>query len=135
MEQPFFVSWYLTKRVIYARLHRQLENEEPAQIDQKFCEMLDEGEHVYLIMDLRDIAEMKKPSVTRLDDVKYRHHPHLQWMLILTNNQLMRFLSSTASQVAHKSHHIFSDIEELKMFMKKQFPDTDWRNTLFDSPI
>ncbi len=103
MELSFSVSWYLPKRVLYARIHHQLEQDESAQIDNLLCTLLDEGEDVYLIMDLREIKEMKNPNLARLDHtVSYRRHPHLQWMLILANDRLMRFLSSTVSRCQAK---------------------------------
>lgn len=132
MDLPYFVTWYLPGRVIYARIQRQLEGEEPAQVDQHLCNLLDEGERAYLIMDLRDVAEMKNPSLARLDHVTYRHHPNLQWMLILTTDQVMHFLSTAVSQMAHKSYRVFSDTGELILFLKKNLTDADWNQVQND---
>ncbi|MBZ0277751.1 MAG: hypothetical protein K8I60_16515 [Anaerolineae bacterium] len=133
MERSFSIGWYLTGQVLYARLHHQLEGDEPEQFDKMVCEHLNEGEAIHLIMDLRDIREMKSPSVARLDHaVSYRRHPHLQWIIFLTNDQLMRFLTSTVSQMAHKSYFLFSDVDDLNQFLQRHLPEADWEHTLIE---
>lgn len=132
MNQPYFVTWYLPNQVLYVRVQRQLENAESEQVDKQLCALLDEGQNVYLIMDLRTITNVKNPSLARLDHVAYRHHPNLQWMLILTNNQIMHFLSTAASQMAQKSFRVFAAVDELHLFLKKNLPDAPWEQAKDD---
>lgn len=131
MSEGFHLHWLLPDRVIYACLHHQLDGLEPEAIDRQLVEMIRAGKPpVYLIMDLREITEMRSPSVRRMTEVDYRSEPNLQWMLILTNDKLMKFLAGTASQMSHKSFAIYHDMAELQQFMQRQFPEYDWGSLL-----
>lgn len=127
MSAAFDIRWVLPQRVIYARLHHQLQGEESAEIDRALVQMIRAGEApVYLIMDLREIQMMQQPNVGNLAHVTYRSEANLQWILIVTNDHLMRFLTSTVTQMAGKLFGLYESMDALIVFLSRQFPDTDW---------
>ncbi|MCL4247454.1 MAG: STAS/SEC14 domain-containing protein [Anaerolineae bacterium] len=118
------VTWHLEGQVIYMRLSGMVTVEDIKQASETVTAMAPaESTRVHLIVDLRDLQKFPtqlKELASVIPNIPRRGNG---WLLFVSQNAFVRFLSSTLAQMASRRMKVFDDPQAALDFL--QLMDAD----------
>ena len=121
---PLNISWLHKGRVILAKADQNLEPNDLIIGDKQFIEMIHkkapDASMVHILVDLRGTVT---PALGVQDTTRIFTHlrePDLGWTLLITDNRIVQFETSVATQLAKARFRPFNDFDEAYAFLKQQ---------------
>ncbi|MDX2161852.1 MAG: hypothetical protein SF162_11050 [bacterium] len=116
------VEWLKQDRVIYQRFVGRVTLEGMRQVQPLFAAMLDHGTApVHAVIDLREVTDYPR-NLRRLSEVMMmRNSPHLGFVLVMTSNVLLRFVTTVLTQTFARrmNVHWLDDEDSVIAFLRK----------------
>lgn len=128
-EMGYSVTWYVPQRVYIVHIYGDIGLEEyQAGIDTS-TEFVRAGVRpVHAIIDARQITKFPVQMKAVVQSSGVFREPNLGWVLVLTDNLVVKFLTSVISQLSETRYKIFSHPEEALTFLYSRdvtLPDPD----------
>jgi len=116
---PYRIQWYVEHRVILEEAYGNVMIEELIQFNAEVTDLIvDQGiAPVHVIVDLTKV-EKYPPSLREvLGTMRQKSPEKVGWMLIVTENPIMRFVASTVFQIARLKLRTFATMPQAKGFL------------------
>lgn len=118
---PCEFRWYIPNRVLYQRMYGEITLEELRGFNVESLQYVEQGQApVHTLVDMREVTKypmnLREISSQLLNDPG----PKLGWVMVITNNPVLRFLASVVVQVAKVRTGVFPSIDEALAFVAKR---------------
>lgn len=117
------VSWLVAGRLIFIRMGGHMTLEKVAEITRQVSGMMNEGQAPIHV--LADLCEVQSYPTNLIELSKLADRTQLGlvgWIILVSNNLLIRFSTSMFSQVAGAKTRTFNTYEEAIVFMNEREP-------------
>jgi hypothetical protein len=116
---PYRIQWYIEGRVILEEAFGDVTIEELVRFNAEVTTLIAEKgiAPVHVIVDLSKV-EKYPPSLREvLSTMRQKAPEKVGWMLIVTENPIMRFVASMVFQIARLKLRTFSTLAQAKVFL------------------
>lgn len=116
---PYELNWRIENRVIWLRVWDVVTMDEINTISPQIMEMLNAGSApVHLLADYTDVTRMPFSLQHSQKAVDVQAHPHIGWVMTITNNQRMRFITTILLQITSMWMRQFAKVDEALEFLQ-----------------
>src|SRR4051794_38985593 len=116
---PYRFEWYVEGRVILEEAYGDVTIDELIRFNAEVTQLIVEKgiAPVHVIVDLTKV-EKYPPSLREvLGTMRQKHPEKVGWMLIVTENPVLRFVASMVFQIARLKLRTFSTLAQAKVFL------------------
>jgi hypothetical protein len=116
---PYRFEWYVEGRVILEEAYGDVTIDELIRFNAEVTQLIVEKgiAPVHVIVDLTKV-EKYPPSLREvLGTMRQKHPEKVGWMLIVTENPVLRFVASTIFQLARLKLRTFTTLQQAKGFL------------------
>jgi hypothetical protein len=120
---PYDVSWVVENRISLVRFISEITLDEMRQANQDSIAYIQQGSPGLLFHSILDTTQLEKfPMKLNLltdDSVgSYRKEPNLGWILLISHNRMISFLSSMTVQLTQTRFRVLQTVDEAIAFLK-----------------
>lgn len=117
---PYELNWGMENRVISLRMWDQITMDEIDTISPQLMEMLNTGTPpVHLVADYTAVSGMPFSLQHSQSAVDVQAHPHIGWVMTVTQNPRMRFITSILLQITSMWMRQFANVDEAHAFLRQ----------------
>ena len=106
------VRWLLNEHIILTTLWGEISVDETEQALNQATQYLNTT--AYIAHDLIDLRTLTKypPLLQMMHMRSFLNHPHLGWVVVVSNDKLMKFFVTAITGLAHSRFNVCTTIEE-----------------------
>ena len=118
---PYSIEWYVPNRLILEKAFGNLTIEELLRFNAEVTKIIaDEGmTPVHIIADLSKVERYPSSLREIMNTMRQSNPEKIGWMVVVTENPIMRFMASTVFQMARLRLRIFPTMTQATAFLNE----------------
>src|SRR5579871_3388456 len=118
---PYSIEWYVPNRLILEKAFGNLTIEELLRFNAEVTQIIaDEGvTPVHIIADLSKVERYPSSLREIMNTMRQSNPEKIGWMVVVTENPILRFLASTVFQMARLRLRIFPTMTQATAFLNE----------------
>jgi hypothetical protein len=119
---PYEAAWYVDQRILYEYIYGDITFEELGALSTQVRAMYDVGTVVvHTLIDVRDIEHFPQVNLKEMfSQVRSVPTENSGWVVIITGNKVIRFLSSVYFQFNQRRFHTVETLETALAFLAER---------------
>jgi hypothetical protein len=129
------LGWCVEGRILYLLPPAITTIEFSVAVNDELWHYLEQGTPlVHVIINTTELKQYPKSVSALRNASKFLNHPSLGWVIVISTNPVMNFLSAVVSQMLTKSrHHAVKHVDDALKFLRERDTTIQWEQ--FDEKI